>query len=1147
MKDIFVVWIFAIQAYCGVLSAYFSMSDIKLTIPRAIKNYIRSPYDESIVDLRAMSDGPRGREDLIYGLNGTGEYIQINATTGGVFLTPTFIKQIDKIGTISLTATVKDTLNSDSDNTTFQVSVSPLKELDCDEIVEDICFWSQVSYKVERTNVGVPLGQLSSPRLLKICPFKISYQLKPETFVTLVPPNTIQNYWSLALTQRARKFKEADIHLKLTCTVETVSGKQKGNVREVKKDITLSLLDIDRYPPKPQLSELNIELSKRNYKKGDKIEHPHLIFIDNDTANANHYDFYIEDGNEKPILKPICKEREYPWENKTRTAIHCKFEVKQEILFKTSIYSFTLILNDTSLNNKSIESAAEFPIHLVFRDTPESLTKLKLYPSITKIFRTAAPYARVVQPKDLNGNYSDFVLDEMSKFKEIFNITKSEGIVFVHDFLKLKNITTQFLSLNISWTNNNKRESDQIEVRLIHEPNQTCGNINKIKRWSSCSEYETIDECLQQDSCALGTGGFQSVNNRNGPKRCMWRGDEITVNITHLYSTCTPETKTCPDGICDSLEESHYMLCPQDCAEQAAFPLKLNKKTGRGIDEASGTIICNSGKCQSIKSRRSVPKATSNKEKPPKQQLKEALSVSRESMMQNVTLGGLVSSKCGFSCLAGIGAGALFLVTSTILMIVCWKIRKTRKSARNLSEKDSQELTAPLSVPANRSGLGEPLSFNFPMASAINDTSFVNSILSKYAPDPKWEFPRSQLVIEQTLGEGEFGKVLRAKANNICGKQGYTTVAVKTLKDDARESELNDLLSEYQLLKEVSHPNVIRLLGVSTTPGGPVYLIIEYAEFGSLRNYLRRTRHLQNNSTEPQILLKDDPVGHYDEPKVSDITPKDLLSFAWQICNGMGYLSDMKLVHRDLAARNVLLADDKVCKISDFGLTRDVYEDNAYLKRSKGRVPVKWMAPESLADHIYTTKSDVWSFGILIWELVTLGATPYPGIAVQNLFHLLRQGYRMERPDNCSPGLYKIMRNCWSIDPEQRPSFQDLSKWFAKLLEDKMEYINLSNNAIYNRGYFISPFEEEGDEEEDDEESNLDDTSSEINPLNYLSRTESLEKCKIRETELNEELEKIADDKITNTEGYETPIKVPRKLKTPSNEDPQEYTDMGGK
>lgn len=95
----------------------------------------------------------------------------------------------------------------------------------------------------------------------------------------------------------------------------------------------------------------------------------------------------------------------------------------------------------------------------------------------------------------------------------------------------------------------------------------------------------------------------------------------------------------------------------------------------------------------------------------------------------------------------------------------------------------------------------------------------------------------------------------------------------------------------------------------------------------------------------------------------------------------------------------------KVCKISDFGLTRDIYEDDAYYKRSKGRVPVKWMAPESLSDHVYTSKSDVWSFGIVVWELVTLGATPYPGIAVHNLFHLLKTGYRMERPENCSQEL----------------------------------------------------------------------------------------------------------------------------------------------
>ena len=154
--------------------------------------------------------------------------------------------------------------------------------------------------------------------------------------------------------------------------------------------------------------------------------------------------------------------------------------------------------------------------------------------------------------------------------------------------------------------------------------------------------------------------------------------------------------------------------------------------------------------------------------------------------------------------------------------------------------------------------------------------------------------------------------------------------------------ELADLLSEFHLLKDVSHPNVVRLLGACTDPGGPFLLLLEYCEHGSLRNYLRKAR-LSATSQGSALGLQ----------------PRDLLSFAWQISQAGAYLCEMKLVHRDLAARNVLVAAGQVCKVSDFGLTRDVYEGDTYFKTSKGRVPIKWMAPESLSDHVYTSKSDV--------------------------------------------------------------------------------------------------------------------------------------------------------------------------------------------
>uniref|UniRef100_A0AAX7UZ68 Fibroblast growth factor receptor n=1 Tax=Astatotilapia calliptera TaxID=8154 RepID=A0AAX7UZ68_ASTCA len=313
-------------------------------------------------------------------------------------------------------------------------------------------------------------------------------------------------------------------------------------------------------------------------------------------------------------------------------------------------------------------------------------------------------------------------------------------------------------------------------------------------------------------------------------------------------------------------------------------------------------------------------------------------------------------------------------------------------------------------------------------------------VLCRMQVNPRREpfdaLPVQNLTLGKPLGEGCFGQVVRAEAygiNKDCPEQA-TTVAVKMLKDDATDKDLADLISEMELMKVMDkHKNIINLLGVCTQDG-PLYVLVEYASKGSLREYLRARRPPGMDYT-------------FDVTKVPEeqLTFKDLLSCAYQVARGMEYLASKRCIHRDLAARNVLVTEDNVMKIADFGLARGVHQIDYYKKTTNGRLPVKWMAPEALFDRVYTHQSDVWSFGVLMWEIFTLGGSPYPGIPVEELFKLLKEGHRMDKPSNCTHELYMMMRECWHAVPTQRPTFKQLVEELDRvLLSISDEYLDLS-------------------------------------------------------------------------------------------------------
>ncbi|XP_056422342.1 tyrosine-protein kinase FRK [Hyla sarda] len=261
-----------------------------------------------------------------------------------------------------------------------------------------------------------------------------------------------------------------------------------------------------------------------------------------------------------------------------------------------------------------------------------------------------------------------------------------------------------------------------------------------------------------------------------------------------------------------------------------------------------------------------------------------------------------------------------------------------------------------------------------------------------YQTADHWEIDRNSLKFLKKLGQGQFGEVWEGLWNNTI------SVAIKTLKTGSMNPQ--DFLREAQLMKNLRHPKLIQLYAVCSLEE-PVYIITELMRHGSLLSYLQ-------NDNGAMIKV----------PQQIDIGA--------QVASGMAYLETQNFIHRDLAARNVLVGENSVYKVADFGLARVFEDDNVYQATNDTKLPLKWTAPEAIRSNKFTVKSDVWAFGILLFEISTYGKMPYPGMNGRQALEKLEQGYRIPKPFNCPQDLYNIMLECWNANPENRPTFETL-------------------------------------------------------------------------------------------------------------------------
>uniref|UniRef100_A0A6B2EPK2 Putative vascular endothelial growth factor receptor 1-like isoform x3 n=1 Tax=Phlebotomus kandelakii TaxID=1109342 RepID=A0A6B2EPK2_9DIPT len=481
-----------------------------------------------------------------------------------------------------------------------------------------------------------------------------------------------------------------------------------------------------------------------------------------------------------------------------------------------------------------------------------------------------------------------------------------------------------------------------------------------------------------------------------------------------------------------------------------------------------------------------------------------------------------------------IGIGALLLILFLSTIILCVRMRRTRRLLQEMKE----------------AGLAN---FEEGSPEQINPALALDEQADLLPYDKHFEFPREKLKLGKQLGAGAFGVVVKGIAQGILTYEDETTVAVKMVKKNTDNEVMRALITELKIMVHLGqHLNVVNLLGAVTKniAKREVMVIVEYCRFGNVQNFLLKHREYFINQINPEtdeidptiqspeqrwshdsgyeynskgeerrvssmIKKGDGPASHinskgylrhsgmdtfiggmdscnteatlistyaeggednmvlsnnsvqpawrsnyrmdYKGP-ARNVTTSDLVCWGFQVARGMDYLASRNILHGDLAARNILLCDDNVVKICDFGLARTMYKSNNYKKQGKAPLPFKWLALESISDQVFSTYSDIWSFGIVLWEFFSLAKVPYPGMDADQMLYLkLRDGYRMDKPLCANQEIYDVMLQCWCANPESRPLFSDLEQRLSNMLQESVRshYVDLNEPYLQMNSEYL--------------------------------------------------------------------------------------------